>query len=227
MEDRLCDYGCGRVAKFVLKNGKHCCEPLYNKCPAVRFKNSAGVLKAYKDGRLNAKENYQNLPEETKRKMSWNKGKTFVSIDEIKDRNFVDPGLLVKLAKSNQLGKEYKCEVCGNTGEWQGKSLKLEVHHVDGNHNNNDPSNLVFLCPNCHSQTKNYRNRGTSRWLTGSDLDNYIYENLPKYKGNIKLVVTYEKVKNKSTVLTRYIELLTSKDEKLLKILEDTSSTHP
>jgi 5-methylcytosine-specific restriction endonuclease McrA len=26
----------------------------------------------------------------------------------------------------------------------------LEVAHIDGNRENNDPSNLVILCPNCH-----------------------------------------------------------------------------
>jgi predicted RNA-binding Zn-ribbon protein involved in translation (DUF1610 family) len=30
------------------------------------------------------------------------------------------------------------------------------VHHVDGNRNNNDLSNLQLLCPNCHSQTDNF-----------------------------------------------------------------------
>jgi predicted restriction endonuclease len=26
----------------------------------------------------------------------------------------------------------------------------LEVAHIDGNRSNNDPMNLVILCPNCH-----------------------------------------------------------------------------
>ena len=32
----LCDYGCGRIAKFTFKNGKHCCESAMSKCPATR-----------------------------------------------------------------------------------------------------------------------------------------------------------------------------------------------
>ena len=52
--------------------------------------------------------------------------------------------------------KEYKCECCGNKGEWNGKELVLQIHHIDGNHSNNDNSNLMVLCPNCHSQTDNY-----------------------------------------------------------------------
>lgn len=55
--------------------------------------------------------------------------------------------------------KEKKCECCGITDSWMGKPISLELHHVDGNNRNNDLSNLQILCPNCHSQTPNYRNR--------------------------------------------------------------------
>jgi 5-methylcytosine-specific restriction endonuclease McrA len=36
------------------------------------------------------------------------------------------------------------CTVCGSTGQ-------LEVHHVDGNVGDNDPSNLTTLCRGCHA----------------------------------------------------------------------------
>lgn len=49
-----------------------------------------------------------------------------------------------------------KCESCGII-EWQSKPLALEIHHIDGNSKNNDLSNLQLLCPNCHSQTDNFR----------------------------------------------------------------------
>lgn len=52
----------------------------------------------------------------------------------------------------------YKCECCGLT-EWLGKPISLENHHVDGNPLNNLEDNLKLLCPNCHAQTDNYRNR--------------------------------------------------------------------
>ena len=54
--------------------------------------------------------------------------------------------------------KEEKCEKCG-LSEWFGEPLSLELHHKDGNHYNNDLSNLQILCPNCHSLTQDYRNR--------------------------------------------------------------------
>ena len=49
-----------------------------------------------------------------------------------------------------------KCESCGLGLEWNGASLSLCKHHVDGDRNNNAALNLKFLCPNCHSQTDNY-----------------------------------------------------------------------
>jgi len=50
-----------------------------------------------------------------------------------------------------------KCEKCG-LYEWRKEKISIEVHHKDGNKKNNQPENLELLCPNCHSQTDNYRN---------------------------------------------------------------------
>lgn len=51
--------------------------------------------------------------------------------------------------------KEAKCEMCGIT-EWMGKPVKFHLHHIDGNHTNNELLNLQILCPNCHSMTDNF-----------------------------------------------------------------------
>lgn len=51
--------------------------------------------------------------------------------------------------------KEKKCECCGITS-WNGKEISFQLHHIDGNKNNNTLSNFEILCPNCHSQTDNY-----------------------------------------------------------------------
>lgn len=50
----------------------------------------------------------------------------------------------------------YKCEECG-IENWLNKRIALELHHIDGNANNNGLNNVKLLCPNCHSQTDNHR----------------------------------------------------------------------
>ena len=47
--------------------------------------------------------------------------------------------------------KEHKCEICGTT-EWMGQKVPIELDHIDGNHYNNQLSNLRIVCPNCHAQ---------------------------------------------------------------------------
>lgn len=54
--------------------------------------------------------------------------------------------------------KIYLCESCG-LDSWQGNNLTLELHHIDGDRNNNSLNNLKILCPNCHSQTDNFRGK--------------------------------------------------------------------
>lgn len=54
--------------------------------------------------------------------------------------------------------KENKCEICGLT-TWLDQPLVCELHHKDGNSHNNCLSNLMMVCPNCHSQTPTYKNK--------------------------------------------------------------------
>lgn len=50
----------------------------------------------------------------------------------------------------------YVCSNCGCDGNWQGKILSLQMHHIDGDNTNNELSNLTYLCPNCHAITETY-----------------------------------------------------------------------
>jgi len=50
------------------------------------------------------------------------------------------------------------CSECG----WNKKNpttgkCPLEIHHLDGNSENNTPENLQVLCPNCHSLTESWK----------------------------------------------------------------------
>lgn len=53
-------------------------------------------------------------------------------------------------------GRPYICVECGGGPKWCGRSLTLQVDHIDGDKLNNIETNLRFLCPNCHTQTANY-----------------------------------------------------------------------
>ena len=48
------------------------------------------------------------------------------------------------------------CFECGITS-WQGKELKMDLDHIDGNSDNNTLENCRLLCPNCHRQTPTYK----------------------------------------------------------------------
>lgn len=51
------------------------------------------------------------------------------------------------------------CGECNITTVWNNKPITLELDHIDGDSNNNELSNLRWLCPNCHSQTPTFRGR--------------------------------------------------------------------
>lgn len=68
----------------------------------------------------------------------------------VTDSNVARCTIKARILKDNLI--DYKCECCGNEGEWFGKELILDLDHINGIPNDNRLDNLRFLCPNCHSQ---------------------------------------------------------------------------
>lgn len=53
------------------------------------------------------------------------------------------------------------CQECGwNSVNVSTGRVPLEIHHIDSNPYNNELSNIMLLCPNCHALTNNFKSRG-------------------------------------------------------------------
>jgi len=104
-----CEYGCGNEAKYVLKNGKHCCSSHVSKCPEIKRKNSQGVSnsnqKKIKEGTFICNlTKWRNQPNY----QVWNKGLTAKTSESIqKQKN--------SFKKSFEMGKIIPA--------WKGKKL--------------------------------------------------------------------------------------------------------
>jgi hypothetical protein len=150
----LCKYGCGQVAKYKNGSGNLMCDVRSQKCPAVREKNSKNVIQANVSGKRN-KYCYKNLPEETKKRMNWNKGN--INADFSFNGKGNHKAVLIK-------ERGHCCEKCKNS-IWNDTPIPLELEHCDGNNKNNIKENLLLLCPNCHAQTKFYRGRNINQGI--------------------------------------------------------------
>lgn len=106
----------------------------------------------------------------------------------------------------------YRCSLCGIT-TWNGKTLSLELDHINGINNDNRLENLRFLCPNCHSQTTTYGSRN-------SQLNESRYEISEELR---KLVEkTYKDVKN----IQRVSSILNIRRKVVLQIVNESGQKH-
>lgn len=102
----------------------------------------------------------------------WSKGKTCLDDDRL--RNNKDNSLIFT-EKSNASShyvrslllkhkiKEYKCEQCDITNNWNNKPINLQMDHINGDRKDHRLENLRWLCPNCHSQTETFCSRNRTK----------------------------------------------------------------
>lgn len=122
--DKLCDFGCGKVAKFFLKNKKGCCELSPNKCLNKRKKDS-NVKKGIFTGIPYWKtKNYKKLD-------PWNKG---ICLSEEYKKKLSDShkGKSTKLPPEKEIERRKKISEtmknnpkCGGLREGSGRGKKI------------------------------------------------------------------------------------------------------
>ena len=103
----------------------------------------------------------------------WSKGKTSLEDKRIKstgntyeDVFCINSSANATYVKSLIIRKEllpYKCSVCNMNPIWNGKGLKLQMDHINGNKKDQRLENLRMICPNCHSQTETFGSKNKSK----------------------------------------------------------------
>lgn len=124
--------------------------------------------------------------------------------------------------KRRLIEEGYKLNKCENPecgiSEWHGHPLVLQLHHINGNHNDNRLENLQILCPNYHSLTENFNGKKLKKEQKRCpDCENpirnhseYCKHCAPKHRSNPSMKVKEEDRPSK---------------EELLKLIKATSFT--
>lgn len=145
---------CDNILSYDKRNNKFCCR----KCSSI-----------YNNGKRKEIDDYYNARHcpVCGKKLTW-KMINYCSnecrlidywdkeLKNLKDGNYKRD----RRALRNCLMKYFEntCSCCGNN-KWMGKDIPLEVHHKDGDSENNILDNLELLCPNCHALTPTYKGK--------------------------------------------------------------------
>ena len=101
------------------------------------------------------------------------RGPQKLTYTQVKDQKLIENGrrhtrLEVKYFRRfrKELKEEFgfdidTCSVCG-IKDWNNKKIIMELDHLNGIVIDGRIENLSWKCPNCHSQTANFRNRKVS-----------------------------------------------------------------
>lgn len=92
-----------------------------------------------------------------------------------------------KIIKQYNIINHTSCNRC-NITNWFGEIITLELDHINGDNTDNTITNLRYLCPNCHSQTPNFRGRNLNKGKQKIS-EEKIVEAIKLYPNNIRKVL--------------------------------------
>ncbi len=144
VDPKFCPF-CGEKISYERRFAKFC----NSSCSASY--NNQGVTRHIKNSKIcscgNPKELQNKYCSECAAKHVYSK---LVSFDDIKSDKIRRKYLIET--------RGHRCEGCG-LEEWRQKSIPIELHHLDGNTDNNKEDNLQLLCPNCHAQSDTHKSK--------------------------------------------------------------------
>lgn len=159
MEPSLCQ-NCEKELPYNKRKNKFC----GHSCSA-KF-NNIGITRNTTAGKW-SKKSCQNCGKDTSN-LKYCSNKCVTEYKKEKRRNKIkELGSLIDSKKDKWYLIEtrgHKCEVC-LIGKWMCKPIPLDLHHKDGNSDNDVLDNLSLTCPNCHRQTVNHgsKNKGNGK----------------------------------------------------------------
>jgi len=176
----ICEYGCGKEAKYQFDNKKWCCSDSFNKCPASRKKNSETQKQCYNTTvavvaatkKFNCKHCNKLISISG---LSTHEKSCYLNPDNlklcpvcnkpIKAYNNIKHVLvnvldiyteicMLNMERNNGCEKNHYRTICFQHHEKEciicGEKNIVEVHHYDCNHDNDLITNLIPLCPTHH-----------------------------------------------------------------------------
>lgn len=141
-------------AEVLRKSGRVPCGGNYNslkhKIEEFNIDISHFTGKIWNKGKT--KNNHSSIFQQSKNKEKYTEQEIFTKNSKVSQK------VLRGYIQRHQIIK-YQCANCGCDGNWQGGKISLELDHINGINNDNEISNLRYLCPNCHALTDTYRGK--------------------------------------------------------------------
>lgn len=151
-----------------MKDNAQCCSISCSKRGSTPWnKGRRGAQKAWNKGIPSAPDAIEKMRLSKIGTPAWNKGipsgmvppNAFLRGDRhpcwlggISDEGY-SPDFTNRLKRQIRERDGHMCQVCHNE---KGRG-QLAVHHIDYDKKNNDPANLITLCPSCHAKTNSNR----------------------------------------------------------------------